>query len=254
MILITSRKFLFVIFSYFFVSVCRCQVNVSDSFETTGLSKIWSMDRMEPNSFRMQSDIVRSGHSAIAIMVRPNDKFEAGIGKSLSSERDELLEAERLISLENRTYEYRFSMFLPDSFPIVPVRLVIAQWKQVCPRGGICNDDSPVMAIRYIGGKLYITLQNDSAQKRLFQTTEEMRNKWLDFIFKIRFSTSTSGQIDAWLNGQQIVSYRGVTAYSDKRGYTQKNYFYFKMGLYRDLMKEPMTIYIDDYSKRQLGE
>ena len=233
---------------------CQSQVNVSDSFETAQLSKIWATDRLVKSSVEMQSLIVRHGHGAAKIKLHSGDMFEAGVGKSKDSERDELREADNLISLEGKLYEYQFSLFLPDSFPIVPVRLVIAQWKQNCGKNIACADDSTVMAIRFVNGKLYITQQTDSAQLTLFKTTEEIRNKWLDFRFQVKFSRLENGQLNAWLNGEEIINYKGVTGYSSKKGYTDKSYFYFKTGLYRDCMHEPMTIYIDDYKKKELVE
>ena len=77
------------------------------------------------------------------------------------------MEARKLTSKENEAYEYSFSMFIPTNFPIVPTRLVIAQWKQYCPKDGNCSDDSPVLAIRYISGVLKIT-QDIGKHKRLF--------------------------------------------------------------------------------------
>lgn len=230
------------------------QVNVYDGFEAPGLGKIWATDRMVDSSFTIQSQIVRKGSSAARITLRNGDVVEAGIGKSKDSERDELREANNLISIEGRVYEYQFSLFLPDSFPIVPVRLVIAQWKQNCGSNNQCSDDSPVLAIRYVGGKLYITMQTDSGQVTLYKTTEEIRNKWLDFKFRVKFSRLANGQIDAWLNGDSIIHYAGISCYSSARGYPAKSYFYFKMGLYRDRMPQPMTIYIDEYSKKELTE
>jgi len=243
------------LFFVFFVVLsipCHSQVNVRDSFETPELSKLWAKDRMVADAIQMQPAIVRSGHSAAKITLKPGDVFEAGKGKSPDSERDELREANNLVSAEDISYEYKFSLFLPDSFPIVPTRLVISQWKQYCP-GGICDDDSPVLAIRYVSGKLYITIKTDAGEDTVFQTKDEIRNKWLDFTFNARFSKSANGHVYTWLNGKQIVSYNGITCYSEKKGYTGKNHFFFKMGLYRDLMPQLMSIYIDDYSKKQLA-
>jgi Polysaccharide lyase len=233
---------------------CRSQVNVYDGFETQELNKIWSTDRMVINALKIQSNIVRSGHSAAEITLKKGDVYEAGLGKSKDSERDELREANKLVSVEDKIYEYEFSLFLPDSFPIVPVRLVIAQWKQYCGGDSSCSDDSPVMAIRYESGRLFITIQTDTATKTVYQTTDEIRNKWLDFKFKVRFSRLNNGQIAAWLNEKQITNFKGITCYSSKKGYASKSYFYFKTGLYRDLMSEPMTIYIDEYRKKELIE
>jgi hypothetical protein len=212
------------------------------------------MERMVSKSLQIQSTIVRNGHGAAKITLQAGDVHEEGTATGKPTERDELLEARNLVSWEDRTYEYQFSLFLPDSFPIVPTRLVIAQWKQDCPSGAICSDDSPVMAIRYVAGKLYITLQTDTLKKTVYQTTEEIRNKWLDFRFKVRFSRTDNGQVDAWLNEKQIISFKGSNCYSVNKGYADKSYFYFKTGLYRDTMAAPMTIYIDEYRKKELTQ
>ena len=231
-------------------------IDVYDGFETAGLSKVWSTDRFEPGAVEMQTNIFRAGHGAVKITVRPRDKFETGIKGSKDSERDELLEAKKLTSKENEAYEYSFSMFIPTNFPIVPVRLVIAQWKQNCGGNDNCSDDSPVVAIRYVSGVLKITHQIGPHQTTLYETREELRNQWLDFKFQIRFSTNENGRIKAWLDNKQIVDYQGVNAYpeNEQTGYTHPSRFYFKMGLYRDLMAEPMTIYIDEYRKKKLPD
>jgi hypothetical protein len=46
-------------------------------------------------------------------------------------------------------------MYLPSDFPIVPMRLVVAQWKQYCGGDSLpCSDDSPVLAVRYMAWRL----------------------------------------------------------------------------------------------------
>ncbi|MGA2240521.1 MAG: polysaccharide lyase [Verrucomicrobiota bacterium] len=231
-------------------------IGAYDGFETASLSKVWDTDRFEPGAVQMQTNIFRAGHGAAKITVRPRDKFEAGIKGSKDSERDELLEAKKLTSKENAAYEYSFSMFIPTNFPIVPTRLVIAQWKQYCGGNDNCSDDSPVVAIRYVSGVLNITHQIGPHQTTLYETKEELRNQWLDFRFQIRFSTNETGRVKAWLNNKAVVDYTGVNAYpeNEQTGYIHPSRFYFKMGLYRDLMAEPMTIYIDEYRKRELPE
>jgi hypothetical protein len=179
--------------------------------------------------------------------------FEAGIKGSADSERAELLEASRLVSKEDITYEYSFSDFIPSDFPIVPIRLVIAQWKQDCNSHAPCDNDSPVVAVRYVSGVLRITRQNSRHQQTLYETTESLLGKWTDFRFQIRFTPREGGLIRAWINGAQVIDYRGVTAYPEnaETGYANPSHFYFKMGPYRDLMDAPMTIYIDEYRKKQ---
>lgn len=192
----------------------------------------------------MQADIVRAGHGAAKVTVRAGDRFEAGINGNSDSERAELLEARELISREGAAYEYSFSMFFPATFPIVPTRLVIAQWKQYCPEGQNCSDDSPVLAIRYMSGVLRIAQDIDKKQAVLYQEKNEFRDRWLDFKVQVRFSTSQTGRIKAWLGDKQMVNYTGVTANSENAssGYLSPGWFYFKMGLYRNVMAEPMTV------------
>jgi hypothetical protein len=231
-------------------------IDVYDGFETANLSKVWDTSRFVPGAVEMQTNIFRAGHGAAKITLRARDTFEAGINGSKDTERDELMEAKKLTSKENEAYEFSFSLFLPTNFPIVPTRLVIAQWKQACPAGGNCQDDSPVAAVRYVSGVLKITHQTGPHQTTLFETREELRGQWLDFRFQMRFSTNTNGRIKAWLNDKPVVDYTGVNAYPENAttSYPSPSRFYFKMGLYRDLMAEPMTLYIDEYRKRRLPE
>ncbi len=234
--------------------ICQNQIDVFDNFEGSGLKNIWSSSRMESRAFEIQSGVVRKGQRAAKITLRTGDVVEAGNDSSLASERDELEEADYLVCREGTKYEYQFSMFLPDSFPIVPTRLIIAQWKQKCPRR-LCSDDSPVLAIRYQSGKLFITLTTDSGRRRLYELKDEIRNRWLDFKFRVRFSKQSNGEIEAFLNDKNIITYKGITGFSEKRDYYEKNNtFYFKMGLYRDRMPEPMSIYIDEYRKKEIIE
>jgi hypothetical protein len=230
-------------------------LDVYDGFERAGLSKVWDTDRFEPGTVTMQTNIVRAGRGAAEIVVRAKDKFETGLNGDSNSERDELLEARKLTSKENVPYEFSFSMFFPTNFPIVPTRLVVAQWKQYCANGGNCSDDSPVLAIRYISGTLKMT-QNIASKREmvLYQEKAEFRGRWLDFKFQVRFSPGNNGRIKVWLGDKPLVDYRGVTANPENAatGYPSPSRFYFKMGLYRNVMPEPMTIYLDEYRKREL--
>ena len=44
------------------------------------------------------------------------------------------------------------------------------------------------------------------------------------------------------MNGKRVVNYKGALGNN-----SAKNLFYYKVGLYRDKMKEPMTIYFDNH-------
>lgn len=230
-------------------------LNVYDSFEQPKLSSLWEQNRFEEGAIVMQRKVVRAGRQAIAVTVHSHDKFEAGRDGNLDNERAELLEANDLVSRQDVPYEYSFSEFFPGEFPIVPTRLVIAQWKQYCPdEYGPCSDRNPVLALRYQSNVLEITRTVDKKRYVLFHQAGEFRNRWLDFRVQVRFSTSSEGRIAVWLNNQQIVNFTGNTANAEDvpGGYPNPDYFFFKMGLYRDAMPQPMTIYIDEYRKKQL--
>lgn len=239
-----------------FIALAGCRnktISVSDSFDNPGLSSIWSTDRMERQSFEIQSKIVHNGTGAAKITLRTGDTHEDSVGMDKPTERDELLEATRLVSIEGAEYEFGFSMFLPDTFLISPVRLVIAQWKEFCV-GDSCHNDSPIVALRYSSGILAISLQTGDHRSNLYETSDEIRNRWIDFKFLLRFSREQDGELIAYIDGKEVVNYKGITSYPESRGYTlKKNRYYFKMGLYRDIIPEPMCIYIDDYSKKEIS-
>jgi hypothetical protein len=230
-------------------------INVHDDFEGPTLSPLWAHDRFEEGAVVLESNVVRAGKQAVAITVHSNDKFEAGQNGNSNSERDELREANELLSRQNVPYEFSFSMFFPAEFPIVPVRLVIAQWKQYCGSStAACEDDSPVLALRYIGGVLRVTQDIDHKQVKLYEQTVDLRNRWTDFKVQARFTPDATGRVRVWIDQKQVVDKTGVTANPEDAttGYASPSQFYFKMGLYRNVMPQPMTIYIDEYSKREM--
>jgi hypothetical protein len=230
-------------------------VNVYDGFEGPFLSNLWNTVGLVPNSARIQSSIVRAGHSALRIDLHSRDIFTPGLGGDADSERDELLEARPLTTRENKLYEFSWSMYLPQDFPIVPVRLVVAQWWEYCPRpASPCGNNSPVLAVRYIGGVLSITQDLDHQFIVLYQEQRDLRGKWIDLRFDVRFSPRPDGQIRAWLDDKRVVNHSGITANTPNAatGYPDPSYFPFKIGLYRNVLPQPMTIYLDEYRKREL--
>jgi hypothetical protein len=230
-------------------------LDVSDGFEGAILSDLWSTERMTPRAFVLEDQIVLAGKQAVAITVRPGNVFEAGRHGNSDSERSELLEARRLIRPRTTNYEYSFSMFFPKDFPIVPTRLVIAQWKQYCPAGvTICDDDSPVLALRYIGGTLSITQDIEHKFNVLYKEPGEFRGRWIHFRIQARFSPESNGGVKTWIDGKQVVNFTGVTCNQENAatGYPALSRVYFKMGLYRNVMQRPMTVYIDEYRKREM--
>lgn len=227
-------------------------IHVYDGFESRQLSwSRWSRWRFSPGAVASEEEVVHSGRRALAITVHSGDRYEAASDNGAATERAELMESWWLFSRTGRTYSYSFSLYLPKDFPATPERLVITQWKQVC-EALRCRPDNPILAIRYESGLLKVTRRDGRGTEVLYRGKDDVRGRWLDFRFVIRFDPSDAGSIDATLDGQTIVHYRGPTAYQPAHGYPTHGLVYFKMGLYRDALHEaPWTMYIDDYRKDQ---
>jgi hypothetical protein len=226
---------------------------IYDNFESKELSDIWSKRKFEKGSVKIQSKIVRKGKHALKITINKGDRSEIGDSNSAKSERDELTERTDLWAQEGKQYNYSFSIYIPKKFPIVPTRLVLAQWKQH-DEGDKAIIDNPILAIRYVNGKLSIKSQINEERNTLFSTKEEIRGKWIDFVFNIKFTKTKKGFIDIWMNKKQIINYIGATTYPEKYNYPKIGRVFFKIGLYRDKMDKPMTIYLDEYLKKGINE
>jgi len=227
-------------------------IHVYDGFESSHLSwRRWSRSRLARGAVVSESAIVRSGHRALAITVHSGDRYEPASDDGAASERAELMESWWLYSRIGRTYVYSFSLYLPKEFERTSERLVMAQWKQLC-EASHCRPDNPILAIRYDSGMLRITRRDESSTEILYRGNEDVRGRWLDFRFGIRFDPSDRGSVDVTLNGQTIVQYRGPTTYQPAHGYPVGGFVYFKTGLYRDALgEEPWIIYLDEYRKDQ---
>jgi hypothetical protein len=224
--------------------------HIHDGFESNYLNSLrWSTRRLVEGSVESQGSVVRAGHRALAITVRDNDRYEAASEGGAATERDELMESWWLYARSGRSYAYSFSLNLPADFPRTSERLVLAQWRQLC-EAKHCEPDRPIIAIRYEDGRLQITKQDEERKVVLYQGQEDVRGRWLDFRFAVRFSSDDSGGIEATLNRQSIVSYKGSTLFRSGPGYSSNALIYFKTGLYRDaLHRAPWTIYVDEYRK-----
>lgn len=252
-------------------------LDVYDGFESPALSDLWDLSSSVPGAITLESNVVRSGHGAVRVDVHSHDMFHPGKDGDPDTERDEIREAHRLDSREDTPYEYSWSMYLPPDFPIVPVRLVVAQWKQNCLSHPAyvtqvqqaagdqaaqtaqsarvpCDNDSPPLAIRYIGGILIVTRSLGDTKIPIWQDKRDLRGHWVDFRVQARFNPQPTGRIKVWVDGKQVVDYTGVTANPNSlnSGYPSPSLYFFKFGLYRDVMPQQMTAYFDEYHKRQL--
>ena len=217
---------------------------VVDGFETGTLGPLWT-PRAEPGRATVQRDIVRSGAFALRMEVGEGDIAGVG-GDGEATERTEIQLAREHWAQFGETHDYRLSMYVPPDFPIADVRLVTSQWKQTCT--DCSKSRSPIVAQRYRGGQLRITIETPQGRQTIYGHGEPIQGRWLDLRYRIRFHLS-DGIVTAWLNGVQLVDYRGPLGFPD-----DPPDVYFRLGLYRNRMAQPMIIYFDDFRMERLAQ
>lgn len=102
--------------------------SVYDGFESPTLGNMWMTLLLAPGVvchrvLHCARRAQRPAHCGAAARL-----FHGGRPGDLGTERDELLEAYPYWTHTNAPFEFSWSMYLPEDFPIVPVRLVVAQW------------------------------------------------------------------------------------------------------------------------------
>jgi len=211
--------------------------SLSDDFEGTPLALFWlpglaGSGRYEPGAVALTSERARSGKSCVRITVKEGDILQTG-DDGKETERAELDSGQH--PLVGRDVWYGFSVYVPEDFPIVDDRLVIAQWKQADLQG------SPLVAQRFRRGRHDLTIRAQDDRHVALPKLE--LGRWHDMIYHIRFAAGDDGRVQVWMNGRQVADVKGpvtLAAGGDR--------VYNKFGLYRDRWPAPMTIYFDNYA------
>jgi hypothetical protein len=216
-------------------------VSLRDDFEET-LAPFWrpgdaGSGRYAPGAVVLSDEHARSGSRSAKITVREGDVAQQG-DSGQPNERAELDSGKH--PLVGQDVWYGFSFLIPHDFPIVDVRLVITQWKQEDLEG------SPIVAQRFRDGRHYVTIRNmrtKGSWRRQFELPPIEPGRWHDMVYHLRFATDSSGLVEIWMDGERVGAASGRTASTEGA-----ERFYHKIGLYRDRMPEPMTIFIDNYA------
>jgi hypothetical protein len=215
---------------------------VRDGFEGEALAPFWlpgdhGSGRFAPGAVVLTDERARSGRRCARITVRERDVAQLG-DSGQSNERAELDSGAR--PLLGRDVWCGFSFLVPAEFPIVDSRLVLSQWKQADLAG------SPLVAQRFVGGRHYLTIRDLDTLGEWREERDLPRivlGRWHDLVCRVRFATDASGLVEVWFDGRRVLSVRGATA-SASGG----DGFYHKLGLYRDTLAEPMTVFVDNYA------
>jgi hypothetical protein len=210
---------------------------LQDGFEGKTLADFWlpgnyGSGLYVPGAIILSTNYARSGMHSVEITVREGDIDAAG-DDDTRVERAELDSGH--FALRGREAWYGFSLLVPKNFPIVDERLVISSCKQ-------SDVSRPIVAQRFRNGKHTVTIESQG-RKKSYKLPRIPLGQWIDMVYHLRYSTGADGLVEIWMNGKQVVSYSGPAADPNA-----KNAFYNKIGLYRDRLKAPMTIYYDNYA------
>jgi len=113
---------------------------------------------------------------------------------------------------------------------------------------------SPVLSIRYSNYHFLIKICYSSKRiqthnfwtstnKTVLYASDEYAQKgiWHDFVVNVNWTYKKSGYLNVWIDGNQVIEYKGPIGYNDSVGP------FFKMGIYRDDIAETFVIYHDEY-------
>lgn len=168
--------------------------------------------------------------------------------------RAELEDPLRLRPRSQATYE--FSTLLPKSLndPEVP-SLVLAQWHDNKKPGVAAL--RPPLAIRLTNGRLRVTLFNQKIIDRqgvhgggmVLASQPAVYDQWIQWRVRVYWALTNQGQVEVFMNGQQIAKYVGAIGYPDDLTSP-----YFKLGIYTtNSFKKPLEVYHTGY-RRTYGE
>jgi hypothetical protein len=219
---------------------CASRLPYHDSFEQDRINWFWKTFWFVKSTGGVDDAFSFSGDSSLRVTVNEGDFGQRG-RSGQANERSELLERRRH-PLGSDLW-YSFAVYVPENFPIRNIRLVMGQWKQTSIPFYLKH--SPVVAQRFVNGVFSITVSNDSGMETLYQTGGTYRpalvGEWTTFVYHMRFDKGDDGLLEVWMNDEQIVDYRGQLGYVEDFNTT-----YFRLGLYRDQLEQPMTMYFDD--------
>lgn len=211
----------------------------------------------KPYSGQVVADPVQAGNLVARFELRHGDP------RVRSGNRAEIRETTFMAPFGEELW-YRFRTLIPEEWPDQNVRCVIAQWHSVPDwmRGEVWR--SPVLAIEYRDKAFVVRIchsneriQEDNSVRsnnktRLYKSADlAQKGRWHDFVIQVHWSWESDGYLNVWIDGQQVVSYKGPVGYWDEEGP------YFKMGIYRDETHDTFILYHDDYrrgtSAREVG-
>lgn len=203
----------------------------------------WIATRLAgPHSAVVQSEVVRAGRHACRFELRPGDYVADGYRAELRDPHNAPLGV---------PVWYGFSTLIPETYPSEPgIGCVLAQWHDQARLGE--PSGKPPVALRYRDGDLVVTGAYDAvaspepAVRHEFARVPSLaRGRWHDVVLRAVWAWRSATEIDLWLNGDRIVSWRGRLGYEN-----QHRGPYFKFGVYcSGPISRPHVVYHDAFSR-----
>lgn len=197
---------------------------------------IWSLRRIEPGRYSYTNYL---GTPAIRVDIQKGDRQATDTFGKIS-ERSEISEHPSIQLPHGLDIWYGFFFCFPSDFPTIDNRTVVAQLKQYTQ-----NPESPFWSLRYQNGVLICQITGqDLLQSIKFKQEGEWRGQWHQALLNYQLGKDKQGYMNMWVDDQPFAQHQGSMGYTPTEDIT-----YFKMGLYRDQVEEPQSVYFSHFRR-----
>ena len=159
----------------------------------------------------------RSGATAVRLHTEPGDNNVVGSG---DMERDDLwLSQVDSDGYEGRETWWAHSILLPDDFAIPTWQMyVLFDFHNTTNGPGQANfavnfNGNGDLVFKGYGGA------TDSSGAYGATIGKVQKNVWYDFVYHVKWSSASTGIMEAWVNGKKILTYSGATLYAGQGVY-----------------------------------
>jgi hypothetical protein len=162
------------------------------------------------------------------------------------------LRAKAPVPVKGKDTWYGFSIYLPAPYERDSISEILAQWHSTLDPGE--KNLNPPMSLQIKEGQWVLAVLWDSKQPTRKQNVRSTgyrlgshdTNKWTDWVFRVRWSYGSDGELQVWKNGKEVVNRKGPIGYNDRK------MPYFKMGIYKSAWRSKVgnvkerTVYHDE--------
>ena len=206
------------------------------SYDAPDPCTLWSGCQRQATSRITGSEAtVREGSHAGRFEVRPGDLVNSGnraevvhclagggcVGEAAGTER-----------------WYGWSTLWPTDFDSAPTWQLFTQWHHVG------NTGSPPLEFYVNGQTMYLRTSDAAGTGHVVVWTAPLETgRWRNFLFGVRFANDTSGWVELWLDGEQVLPRTAARTMIDAGNI-------FKQGLYRNATIDRVQVLFHDNMRK----